>query len=257
MKLVDALENAPDKSLFVIEEPETALHQLAQHKLSQYFLDVCYRKKHQIIFTTHSSAILTALPLEARKFIIRGVCETRVVNNPTIAEVDNMLSGGHCKGLTIVTEDKIGEIYLKEILRRYSPRLFENCSIYGLELGFTELKSYVSNAKKCNFNVCGVVDEFRRKETDKFVTAFPEDIPPEQAFFKNDFLVKFIKDEYDFDCSTLSGDHHLYFNIISQKTNEDEQYLIVRCIKEYVNNQGPEYYDELIKSLSFWLENNK
>lgn len=257
LKLVDALESAPNKSLFVIEEPETALHQLAQHKLSQYFMDVCYRKKHQIIFTTHSSAILTALPPEARKFIVRDVEKTRVVSNPTIAEVDNMLSGGHYKGLTIVTEDKIGELYLKQILRKFSPHLFQNCSIYGLDLGYVELKTYVSNAKKCDFHICGVVDESRRKEVDNFIAAFPEDVPPEQAFFKNEFLINFIKTEYNIDCSTLSGDHHSYFNKISREANEDEQYLIVRCIKEYVNNQGKDYYNDLINSLSLWLKNSK
>ena len=69
LKLVDALENAPNMSLFVIEEPETALHQSAQHKLSEYFLDVCLRKRHQIIFTTHSTEVLSALPPQARKYI--------------------------------------------------------------------------------------------------------------------------------------------------------------------------------------------
>ena len=249
LKLVDALENAPDKSLFVIEEPETALHQLAQHKLSQYFMDVCFRKRHQIIFTTHSSFILEGLPLEARKHVVRNEKETQVVNNPTIAEVDNLLSGGHCKALTIVTEDEIGAVYIKEILRSFAPNIFENASIYGLDIGFSEIKSYVCNSQKCGFNVCGVVDENRRKQPDKFVIAFPENEPPEITLFRDKSIRDFFNTVYKYNCDELNGDHHNYFNQISQKLNEDEKYLKIRCIKEYVTNKGIDYFKEIIDFL--------
>ena len=46
IRMIDAIENAPEKSLIVIEEPETALHQDAQHNLAIYFLQVCKRKRH-------------------------------------------------------------------------------------------------------------------------------------------------------------------------------------------------------------------
>lgn len=254
LKLVDAMENAPSKSLFVIEEPETALHQLAQHKLSQYFLDVCFRKKHQIIFTTHSSAILSSLPLTARKFIVRDKDVTKVLNNPTMMEVDNLLSGGQIKGLTIITEDSVAEIYLREVLRKFSQWLFDNCSIYGLGIGYPELKKYVENTRKCKFNICGVVDEYRRKETDKYIIAFPENLPPEQAFFKDDKLCAFIEREYKFDCKKLNNDFHSYFNQISRETNEDENYLKVRCIKEYVSYHDETYYSEMINLLTDFLK---
>ncbi|MEB5557757.1 AAA family ATPase, partial [Vibrio cholerae] len=68
---VDKLENAPEQSLFILEEPETSLHESAQHEFAKYLLDVCNRRHHQIILSTHSSVIINALPSESRKLILR------------------------------------------------------------------------------------------------------------------------------------------------------------------------------------------
>ena len=36
--IVDKLESAPQQSLFVLEEPETSLHENAQYELAKYLL---------------------------------------------------------------------------------------------------------------------------------------------------------------------------------------------------------------------------
>src|SRR5690606_26283745 len=68
--IIDKLENSPKRSLFIFEEPETSLHESAQHQLAKYLLDVCDRRHHQIILSTHSSVIINALPPESRKLIL-------------------------------------------------------------------------------------------------------------------------------------------------------------------------------------------
>ena len=257
LKLIDALENAPNQSLFVIEEPETALHQLAQHKLSQYFLDVCLRKRHQIIFTTHSSDLLTALPPQGRKFLIRGESQSQVVNNPTIAEVTNLLSGGNNKGLTIVTEDRVAAEYLKEIIRN-NAHLFDNCSIYPLDTSYSEVKKYVEYARRCSFAVCGVVDESRRTDIKKFIAAIPEDNPPEETFFGDENIRKFLLSEYGFDCAKqLPQAHHEFFSALSSATGDEIGYLLPRIAKEYVKSRPKGYFDFLCKALEEWLGNLK
>lgn len=253
LKLVDALENAPDRSLLVIEEPETALHQHAQYRLSIYFMDVCCRKRHQIIFTTHSSDILKALPLNARKLLIRREEETQIIDGPTIPEVEQLFSKGFYKGLTIATEDKIGELYLKEILRKYAPRLFQNVAIWGLELAYKDIKSYVESARKCNFKVCGVVDENRLKEPKKFIGAFPENTAPEVSFFNDGAVIDFLKQNYHYDVNQLTDDHHDYFEKVSKTIGEELVYIEVECIKRYVASKDETYYKELIEWLENWL----
>jgi predicted ATPase len=47
--IIRALEALPEKSLVLLEEPETSLHPSAQHEFAKYLMDVCIRKRHQII----------------------------------------------------------------------------------------------------------------------------------------------------------------------------------------------------------------
>lgn len=234
LKLVEALENAPNKSLFVIEEPETALHQLAQHKLSQYFLDICLRKRHQIIFTTHSPEVLSALPPEARKYIERQEDKTWVVNNATIAMLNNRLSGGYYKGLTIVTEDKFAEKCLTEILREFGKSLLNDCRVIGLDLGDSQIKTYVQKSRELNFPVCGVLDENGKKSLSHYILAFPENEPPEKAILKDKAVIDFFDAEYGYDIGELNGEHHSFFETLSKKLHEDLDYIVLRSIKEYV-----------------------
>ena len=252
LKLVDALENAPNMSLFVIEEPETALHQSAQHKLSEYFLDVCLRKRHQIIFTTHSTEVLSALPPQARKYIERQKNHTLVVNNATIALLNNRLSGGYYKGLTIVTEDKFAEQCLIEILRKFKTEMLGNCNIIGLNIGFAEIKEYVKNSIKCGFAVCGVLDENNKKSLSQHILAFPENEPPEKAILQDEAVVAFFKSEYGYDIEKLRGDHHTFFETLSKDLNEKLEYIVSRSIKEYVKSKSPDYYSEIITNLLKW-----
>ena len=254
LKLVHALETAPNKSLFVIEEPETALHQLAQHKLAQYFLDVCNRKKHQIIFTTHSPEIQRALPSQSRKYIQRETDgTTSVVNSPSVAQIQNYFSGGFVKKMIVVTEDEIGQLYIKEILREYCPVVFSNCEFFAMNLGYGELKKYVRQSQDCGIKIFGVVDENRRADVDNYILAFPEESPPEVSVFADDIIKASIKSEFGFDCDALSGDHHGYFDTIAKAKNEDVSYVKNRCIKLYIKNKGKEYYQKLVDQMSSWL----
>lgn len=254
LKLVNALETAPVKSLFVIEEPETALHQLAQHKLAQYFLDVCNRRKHQIIFTTHSPEIQRALPPQARKYIQReDNGTTSVVNCPSIAQINNYLSGGYYRKMIVVSEDEIGMSYIKEVLRAYCPTVFCNCEFFPMNAGYEELKKYVDKSQKCGISIFGVVDEHRRADIENYVLAFPEEQPPEISIISNKDVQTMIFDEFGFDCNSLSGDHHNFFETIAQKRDEDIAYVKNRCIKRYVHIKGNEYYKEIVDTMTAWL----
>ena len=129
IRMIDAIENAPGQSLIVIEEPETALHQDAQYNLAVYFLEVCKRKRHQIIVTTHSPTIISVMPMEARKKTDRTVSGTIVENNPTIAEIISDLSNGNQKSLLIYVEDEFSKKLLIEIVRKFASTLLKALSI--------------------------------------------------------------------------------------------------------------------------------
>lgn len=254
LKLVSILENAPEKSLFVIEEPETALHQMAQYKLAEYFLDVSARKHHQIIFTTHSPEIQRALPAKARKYIQREPDGyTSVMSSPSIAQIKNYLSGGYDRRMIIVTEDRIGKCYIMEILRSFNPSVFSNCEFFAMDLGYTEIKDYVKKSQSCGIRIFGVVDENRRADVTNYVLAFPEETAPEVSIFADAKTAKDIKEEFSFEIESLTGDHHDYFKSIANATRNDVEYVQNRCIKLFVKNKGRSYYDAILNQMAVWL----
>ena len=254
LKLVCDLENAPERSLFVIEEPETALHQYAQHKLAMYFMDICYRKNHQIIFTTHSPEILKDLPSQARKYIQReGDGHTSVVDSPSIAQIQNYFSGGFVKRMIVVTEDDVGKCYIMEILRAFVPTVFDNCEFFAMNLGYEEIKKYVKHSQDCGIKIFGVVDESRRKDISNYVIAFPEETAPEASFFLDSNTKEQICREFSFDPTNFPSDHHAYFSSIAEGKREDVSYVMYRAIKLYIKNKGVEYFQEIIDLMSKWL----
>ncbi len=257
LKLVNALENAPEKSLFVIEEPETALHQEAQHRLAQYLLDVCSRKKHQIIFTTHSPEIQKALPQEARKYIQRNDNgQTVVISCPSIGLIENYLSGGYKKRLILVTEDEIGAIYIKEILRSFAPTILNNCKIFPMKVNVREVKKYVAQSQSCGIKIYGVLDENKFFSPEEHVVAFPENTAPEISFFTDETTKAAINAEFQVDCDQIArrtADHHEFFSVIAKQRDEELQYVINWCIKEHVKSKSELYYSPVIKQLNTWL----
>ncbi|WP_442866199.1 AAA family ATPase [Aeromonas sp. QDB30] len=91
---IDQLENAPEQSLFILEEPETSLHESAQHEFAKYLLDVCNRRHHQIILSSHSSVIMNALPSESRKLITRDLQGVDIRDRLSSGQIRSILSAG-------------------------------------------------------------------------------------------------------------------------------------------------------------------
>jgi hypothetical protein len=132
LHLVSLMEEAPQQSLFVLEEPETSLHEEAQYRLVQYLLDVCRRRNHQIIFSTHSSVMLEALPQEARVLLYRdadGVTPYRGVSSTRARAI---LSGGEQRALTVCVEDSFAKNLLRELIRCEDPGLLKVVSIHAI-----------------------------------------------------------------------------------------------------------------------------
>jgi hypothetical protein len=96
--MVHLMESAPEQSLFVLEEPETSLHEEAQFRLARYLLEVANRRHHQIILSTHSNAILEALPPKARAFVYRAADGVTVYPEITSTRARAVLSGGVPEG---------------------------------------------------------------------------------------------------------------------------------------------------------------
>lgn len=129
---VDALETSPIQSLFILEEPETSLHEGAQYEFTKYLLDVCDRRGHQVILSTHSSVILNALPSASRKLLIRDSNGVEIRNAISSNQVRSILSGGHVRALDICVEDVFAKVLLSEVIRAKRKDLLKTIAIHDI-----------------------------------------------------------------------------------------------------------------------------
>jgi predicted ATPase len=113
-RLVYEMEHLPDNALVLIEEIENGLHPSAVVRLVEYLFDVCNRKKHQVIFTTHSNYAIEALPNDAVWHCHNGTVNQGKVN----IEALRVLLGDVEHQLVIFTEDKFAEIFVTTVLRQ-------------------------------------------------------------------------------------------------------------------------------------------
>lgn len=129
---VDALETSPAQSLFILEEPETSLHEGAQYEFTKYLLDVCDRRGHQVILSTHSSVILDALPSAARKLIIRDMHGVEIRNGISSNQIRSILSSGQVRALDVCVEDVFAKVLLSEVIRSKRKDLLKTIAIHHI-----------------------------------------------------------------------------------------------------------------------------
>ncbi len=84
-EILTALFRSGSGSLIVIDEIELGLHEKAQRRLIEQLKELCKELKCQIICSTHSFAVLSSLPPEAR-FFIEGSGASTVLTKGISAE---------------------------------------------------------------------------------------------------------------------------------------------------------------------------
>lgn len=113
-RLVYEMERLDNNALVLIEEIENGLHPSAIVRLIEYLFQVCERKKHQIIFTTHSDYAIQSLPEDAVWYCNNGTVRQGKIN----IEALRVLMGDIERQLVIFTEDKFAEVFITTILRQ-------------------------------------------------------------------------------------------------------------------------------------------
>ncbi len=181
--MVDLFETAPEQSLFVLEEPETSLHEDAQRRLGKYFLDVVSRRHHQIILTTHSSAILDALPPEARKLLYRDGTGLECYSGLSSTRARSILSGGAVPSLTICVEDEFAKLLLTEIVRKFVPAVLQSLEIVPIG-DKTAVLNAVRLLRKIGRSAIGARDGDIGESPNDYMWSLPgENEPPEEFVF--------------------------------------------------------------------------
>lgn len=112
-----------ERSLVLLDEPETSLHPGAQKRLLEFLLDQVIEKKHQIVLSTHSPSLVDRLPSSAIKVLWRPSqdCNVIVKNQSHPSEAFYVLGQTASSKINIFVEDKLAQAIVNAIIRHYFP----------------------------------------------------------------------------------------------------------------------------------------
>ncbi len=122
--LVTTAMRAPKHSLILLDEPEVSLHPGAQERLIEFLAEMVLKHRHQVVFTTHSPALIRRLPPDAIKLLTVDGSTGKVilVSQEALAEEAFLEIGEPLPTKkTVVFEDRLAAEVAKHALRMHFP----------------------------------------------------------------------------------------------------------------------------------------
>ena len=251
--MVALMEGAPEQSLFVLEEPETSLHEEAQFRLARYLLEVANRRHHQIVITTHSNAMLEALPPDSRAFLFRNGDGVSLYPGITSTRARAILSGGFQRSLTVAVEDEFAKHVVEALVRKLDPTLLKAINL--VPLGAADaVKSGVQLVRKLGHKAIGVRDADMPAVASEGLFVLPGSLPPEKEVFncvqvRQMILVEFGVDVCGYLIANPVEDHHDLPKVLAAVAETSEENLSCCAIREYVNSLPVTVYESLVNAI--------
>lgn len=251
--IVNSLETAPEQSLFVLEEPETSLHEHAQYELAKYLIDVSIRRKHQIFLTTHSRAIMSALPRESRKLLYRSGGAVRISDRTSTAEATGLLSLGHEAGKMVLVEDARAKALLYELIRQVKPELLSGIRL--TVVGNDDIVAAMTRSfKEDGYSVVGVRDGDRGEAAKDGLLKLPGAKAPEKEVFEFEPVQKHLLKRYGFDWNswrTLNSeaDFHDWPTLVAKHLRKTESGLWEELSSIYASEWNQSEIQQLVAKI--------
>lgn len=192
--VVHSLHCAAERSLILLDEPETSLHPGAQTALCSFLLEMTKKKHFQIVMATHSRDIIQSLPPEGRKLLGILPHGSKVSLLSPRASLDEAFSrlGANFSHNSIYVEDELAAEILRCAFRKYSTDETGSVEILPFPGGAdTILTRLIPSLATIDSNALIVLDGDRR--TDEKNEDFPGDADGyEKALEKYGIKRKFI-----------------------------------------------------------------
>ncbi|HEV2640220.1 MAG TPA: AAA family ATPase [Actinocrinis sp.] len=128
IRIVSAIEEAPDGAMILIEEIENGLHPVATRRMVEYLIEVASRKSCQVIFTTHSNDALEPLPSKA----IWAAYNGEVLQGKLDIKALRTITGQIEAKLAIFVEDQFAELMVTTALRYHGGIELDAVKIHGM-----------------------------------------------------------------------------------------------------------------------------
>ncbi len=238
--LIAHLETLPERTLVLIEEPETSLHPKAQHELGRYLVEVAARRRHQMFLTTHSESLLAALPSESRVFVDRRNEGVRLLPGLSSSEALSLMSQGGVKALTVLVEDDVGCAVLREILRLGDAALLASTGIFAGG-GAEDIKLAMKTLADTGLRLAAVRDGDTADEPRENLFKLPGTRPPEVELLDSRAVADHLDRTYGLDLEAFmaeihGADHHEWFGVLAVRLHLERVALVTEVARVYARS---------------------
>lgn len=186
VRLVREIFQASQYSLILLDEPEVSLHPGAQHRLKLFLLDQIKRKKHQVIFSTHSPTLVEDLPKEAIKVFYQNPSSGRfkVDEDRTYKEAFYHIELPNPNKIEIIVEDILSKKILEGVINGLGEGTVSTIDVKFFPGGSSILKTdfikVFSQNLKMSYPIIFDGDEKRVQEH-----VDPDDLSPKEQTLDN------------------------------------------------------------------------
>ena len=251
--IVRVLEELPDRSLVLLEEPETSLHPSAQHNFGKYLVDVSVRKRHQIFLTTHSEYLLMALPQRSRILFLQTPSGLHQIPGIGVRQAMSLMSDQHVPALHILVEDDVAQAVVTELLRRHDPFFLRTVRI-GIGGDKKQIGKFMEVFCELGMQVCAVRDGDTGENPTKRLFKLFGVLPPEKEIFQSPTFRQLMEDKYHINWNDLrvaldAKDHHEWFDELERIILMKRDALLQIAAKSYLNLVSEGEQIELIEKL--------
>jgi len=236
--LVTSIESIPEKSLVLIEEPETALHPCAQFEFGKYLVEAAMRRKLQIILTTHSEYVLLALPQKSRVYLKREATGVLPINGIGVRQAVSMMDGLAIPAIYILVEDDVGEAIVTQLLRKHDADFLRTARIVvaGDKNQIRQMMEVFDDQK---IPICAVRDaDCGVDEGMKVFKLFGKEAPEKEIFASPTFRKQFDQqhgvDWNAVDVINKDRGHHGWFDVLETHTAYKRPELLALAAKAYL-----------------------
>lgn len=237
--MVLKLEAEPEKSLVLLEEPETSLHPSAQFELGKYLVNVAERRKLQFLLTTHSEYLLLALPQKSRVYLKREGNQVVPLAGIGVRQAVSMMDGLAVPSIYILVEDDVAEAIVRELLRMHDPDFLKTARII-VAGDATKIQQTIDVFLEQKMPICAVRDGDKGADPRKHLLKLFGTEPPEKEVFKSVTFRSYFRDSFhvdidDIDVENRQQDHHRWFDPLERQCALPRSELLSISSRSYLN----------------------
>lgn len=251
--MVLKLEAVPEKSLVLLEEPETSLHPSAQYELGKYLMHLAERRKLQILLTTHSEYLLLALPQKSRIYLKREGNHVVPLPGIGVRQAVSMMDDLAVPSIYILVEDDVSEAIVRELLRMHDADFLKTARIV-ITGDATRIQQTIEVFLEQKMPICAVRDGDKGADTKKHLLKLFGTEPPEKEIFKSSTFRSYFQNSLHVDLAGVElknqqSDHHRWFDSVEQQCAFSRSELLSIAARQYLYDIGEAERSGLVEQI--------